>query len=64
MVKNAEKNLDYEVVFELLKNAKKNEKKYSPYYKEKFIFLKKLKIKLNEFKLSGLNFPTVPSLIK
>lgn len=56
--------IEFEVLFDFLKQAKKEEKLFPSSYEDKYIFIKELKMRLEEFKLSGLNYPKDPKLIK
>ena len=63
-IKDENHPLNFDVLFEFLNSAKKEKIDSQLSYKEKYIFIRELKLKLKEFKLSGLNFPKDEKLTK
>lgn len=62
-IREKNESIDFNILFELIKLAKSNENLSSFIYSEKYIFIEKLKLKLNEFRLLGKNAPNDKKLV-
>ena len=64
MVREKKQILNFDVLFEFINESKIKEFSQGPKYEEKYIFIEKLKLKLNDLRITGKNIPQEVDLIK